>query len=228
SGLAVLLAPKGGRVHRLLGTAFFWSMCVAYAIGAAVAPFLDTGQRPNFIGGAFALYLTLTSWVTIKRRQKTTNLLDKAGLAVALLTAVSGAVLVRMAMHDASGSIDGAPPQSFYVFLVLGTAATLDDLLYLLRGGYTGAARIARHLWRMCAALFFAAGSFFLGQPQVFPEGLRDSALLFIPVVLPILVMLLWLVRLPVKAYWLKSARRSTAPAFAASPRSPSTTDSCN
>ena len=67
SGIVALFAPKGGRVHRVCGNVFFVSMCITYLIGAGVAPFLDTGQRPNFIAGVFALYLVVTSWVTIRQ-----------------------------------------------------------------------------------------------------------------------------------------------------------------
>jgi hypothetical protein len=47
----------------------------------------------------------------------------------------------------------------------------------------------------MCFALFFAAGSFFLGQAEVFPEPLRRSGLLAVPVVLVLALMFYWLAR---------------------------------
>jgi hypothetical protein len=65
----------------------------------------------------------------------------------------------------------------------------------MMARGLQGARRIARHLWRMCFALFIAAGSFFLGQAQVFPEPIRKSGLLPIPVLLVLLLMFFWLVR---------------------------------
>ena len=65
----------------------------------------------------------------------------------------------------------------------------------ILRRGVTGAQRIARHLWRLCFALFIAAGSFFLGQPQVFPVSLRGSPLLILVSVAPLGFLLFWLVR---------------------------------
>jgi hypothetical protein len=64
----------------------------------------------------------------------------------------------------------------------------------LLRRGITGTARIARHLWRMCFSLFIASGSFFLGQMQVLPESLQNSAFPFAAAFAPLLVMLFWLV----------------------------------
>jgi hypothetical protein len=58
-----------------------------------------------------------------------------------------------------------------------------------------GAPRIARHLWRMCLAMFIATASFFLGQARVFPESMRIFPLLAIPVALVLLLMLYWWVR---------------------------------
>ena len=65
----------------------------------------------------------------------------------------------------------------------------------LRSGGVQGSARLVRHLWRMCWALWIAAASFFLGQADEIPETLPIPALLAIPVVIPILVMLYWLWR---------------------------------
>jgi hypothetical protein len=47
----------------------------------------------------------------------------------------------------------------------------------------------------MCFALFLAAISLFIGQSQAFPEPLRNSGLLPIPVLLVLLLMFYWLVR---------------------------------
>jgi len=201
SGMAALFAPKGSRLHRISGIIFFYSMCIAYLIGAGVAPFLDVGQRPNFIAGVFAFYLTVTSWQTIRCKERSIHWMHFVGLFIALGTAIAGAVFIQLAKSDASGTIDGSPPQAFYVFLVLGVIASIDDLIVILRRGVSGSARIVRHLWRMCAALFFATGSFFMGQPQVFPESLRGSIILVIPVLLPLLFMMFWVVRLSFKSW---------------------------
>jgi hypothetical protein len=47
------------------------------------------------------------------------------------------------------------------------------DVKVILRGSMTGQQRIGRHLTRMCAAFFLAAGSFFVGQQKVMFSGLR-------------------------------------------------------
>jgi hypothetical protein len=72
----------------------------------------------------------------------------------------------------------------------------------IARGGVFGAARIARHLWRMCAALYIAVMSFFLGQSQVFPYAVRRTGLLVVPGIVVVVLMIFWLIRvLFTKAY---------------------------
>jgi hypothetical protein len=83
---------------------------------------------------------------------------------------------------------------SFFFGAVLLLAAA-GDIRMLAGGGIAGRQRITRHLWRMCFGLFIAAGSFFLGQQQVFPAFLRGSILLTVLALLPFPVMLYWLLR---------------------------------
>ena len=73
--------------------------------------------------------------------------------------------------------------------------AAAGDIRMLVRGGISGTQRLVRHLWRMCFGLFIATGSFFLGQQQVFPAFLRKTNILFIPAILPLVLMIFWLVR---------------------------------
>jgi len=69
------------------------------------------------------------------------------------------------------------------------------DLNFLLRGGLERHQRIARHLWRMCAALAIAAFSFFLGQQDEFPAAWRGLAIWFVPPFAVLAAMAFWLVR---------------------------------
>jgi len=48
----------------------------------------------------------------------------------------------------------------------------------MVRGGISGTKRLARHLWRMCFALFIASASVFLARPHLFPAIFRKSGLL--------------------------------------------------
>ena len=78
----------------------------------------------------------------------------------------------------------------------------------ILRGGIAGSARIARHLWRMSAALTIASGSFFLGQQRVMPAAMRGSPWLFVPVFAPLLLMVFWLIRVRFRVQEYESASK--------------------
>ncbi|MBT9444732.1 MAG: hypothetical protein IV086_03425 [Hyphomonadaceae bacterium] len=194
SGVASLSTRKGGRLHRIAGTVFFASMLIAYAIGAGVAPFLTEGQRPNFVAGIMALYLLLSGWMTVRRPAKTAGMFEIAGLVIAVAVAGAGALFMYMGAQSPTGTIDGSPPQAFILFAFAGTVAALGEINLLVRRGIDGGARVARHLWRMCFSLFIASGSFFLGQMQVQPKWMRESALPFVLALAPLAALVFWLV----------------------------------
>jgi hypothetical protein len=84
------------------------------------------------------------------------------------------------------------------MYFFLGSLALLSaagDVRMLARGGVFGVHRIARHLWRMCFSLFIATGSFCPGQQQVFPRWLRKTNVLFLPAILPLILLIFWLCR---------------------------------
>ncbi|CAN1549566.1 hypothetical protein MCEMIH16_02113 [Caulobacteraceae bacterium] len=193
TGVIALAVRKGQRVHRAAGSVFFVAMFVAYAIGAGVAPFLDTGQRPNFVAGIMALYLLISGAMAARRRDARAGAPEVIGLLVALSITVAGVIFMRMGAASPSGTVDGSPPQAFFLFTIAGAFAAAGELHVLVRKQLSNVSRIARHLWRMCFSLFIASGSFFLGQQQVFPEALQDSALLYIVALSPLPVMLFWL-----------------------------------
>lgn len=195
SGATALFSRKGAPVHRAAGTLFFVSMLIAYTVAGGVAPFLDDGQRPNFVAAVLALYLLTSGWRTAHWKETFANRFDVVGLIVALAIVAGGALFMRMGAASPTGTVDGSPPQAFYIFIAAGAAGALGDLHLLLRRRLDGAARIARHLWRMCFSLFIAAGSFFLGQQQVMPEWMRGSPVLIVLALAPLGFMLFWLVR---------------------------------
>lgn len=93
------------------------------------------------------------------------------------------------------------PAFPFVMFGVVGVLAAAGDIRMIRSVTLDGAARLGRHLWRMCFALFIAAMSFFLGQAKVIPEAIRIPGLLAVPV-LAVLVMMfywMWKVRRPAR-----------------------------
>lgn len=196
SGVAALVIRKGGRGHRLAGLTFVASMTVMAAIGAAVSPFLPVPQRANVAAGVLTLYLVISAWLAVRPAATVPRRLDIAGLIVALATVAIGVLWAVQASYSPTGTLDGSPPQAFYVFIVLGGLAAIGDARRCLAPRPTGAPRLRRHLWRMCAALFIASGSFFLGQQRVMPEWMRGSPWLFVPALAPLVAMGYWLIRI--------------------------------
>jgi len=88
-------------------------------------------------------------------------------------------------------------PAGPYFFLgSVAVVAAVGDIRLLVRKGISGAQRIARHLWRMCFALFIASSSVFLARQHLFPALLRKTGVLFLLSFWPLLSMIFWLVRL--------------------------------
>ena len=197
SGAAALLVRKGARLHRLAGNVFFVSMLVMAGVGACVAPFLP--QRGSVLGGTFTFYLVATGWMTVRRKAGGSGRFEIGALLFAVGIAVAGVALGLLAARSPGGKLDGIPAPPHFVFAGLAALAATLDLRLVLVGGIAGAARIARHLWRMCLALLIAAFSFFLGQPLVFPAWLRGSAILFVPEIWVLGMLLYWLVRVRFK-----------------------------
>jgi hypothetical protein len=191
SGAAALAFKKGSTAHRVAGNFFFVSMLAMSGVGAIVAPMIN--DRVSTVAGALTFYFVATAWGTVMRKDGTIGAFERIASVVPLAVVIAGAILLRMASLDPSGTVDGQPVQALYMFVTIGTIAALGDLHNIVRGGLSGANRIARHLWRMCFSLFVATGSFFLGQQKMLPQDWRGSAWLFVPVFAPLVLLLFWL-----------------------------------
>jgi hypothetical protein len=163
AGTAACATRKGGTAHRMAGKVFFVSMFVAYLIGALVAPFLSEGQRPNFVAGILALYLLISGVAAARRRGFRAGGAETSGLLVALFITGMGVFFAVEGTNSPSGTVDGSPPQAFFVFILAGSIAAAGEINVLIRRELTNAARTLRHLWRMCASFFIASGSLFFG-----------------------------------------------------------------
>ncbi|MEP7044148.1 MAG: hypothetical protein ABI843_13875 [Dokdonella sp.] len=193
SGALALIARKGDRLHRIAGNVFFVSMLTMASIGAIVSPFL--GKKLDPLVGVFTFYLVATAWATVMRKPGSTGRFEIAAFLVAVGVVVSSLIFGLQAAASPTGSSGGSSPIGYAVLGTLVAFAAALDLKMILRGGTSGASRIARHLWRMCLALGIAAASFFLGQQQLFPASLRGSALLFLPEIAVLGCLFFWLVR---------------------------------
>ena len=193
SGTVALLARKGSPMHRLAGNIFFVAMLVMSGIGATVAPFLP--DRGSAVMGAFTFYLTASAWVTVKRKPGSIGAFEKLAFVMVLACVIVALSFGLEAADSPSGKLDGNEPALFFVFGSVMVLAAALDLRMILRGGISGAPRIARHVWRMCFALFIATGSFFLGQQKVMPAFIHGSPVLVALGIAPLPMMIFWLLR---------------------------------
>ena len=193
SGTVAVVARKGERLHRAAGNVFFVSMLAMGAAAAITAPLLP--DRLTGMMGLFVFYLTATAWAAVKRPPGRVGRFETGGLIMALAIVGAQAWLAAVGAASPGGLVDGEQPFALAIVVAAITAlAAAMDLRVIRKGGLSGAPRIARHLWRMCLALFITWGSF-AGQPKAQPEALRGSPILFLPALAVLGLMLFWLVR---------------------------------
>jgi len=194
SGAVALSFRKGSPRHALAGKVFVISM-LTMAAGAVYLAVLKH-QNNNVGGGVLTFYLVATAWVTAKRRDGETSIFDWVALLIPLWSGIGGWINALEAVHSPTGSKYGVPAGMHFFLGSVMLLAAAGDVRMLLRGGVFGAQRIVRHLWRMCFGLFIAAGSFFLGQgSKVFPAFILKTNILFIPAILPLMLLIFWLFR---------------------------------
>jgi hypothetical protein len=144
--------------------------------------------RASVAVGILAFYLVATAWMTVRRKEKNVGLFEYGAFLVA-----SGAAAALLAFGLQVVRTPLAVP--YFVFASFAACAASLDLKVIMQGGVSGAPRIARHLWRMCFALFFATSFFFLGQQKVMPAILHRSPVLFVPAFAPLVLLIFWLLR---------------------------------
>jgi uncharacterized membrane protein len=191
AGSVAILARKGARVHRMAGVVFAAGMIALGASAAIAAPFMGLAQAGNAVGGVFVLYLVGTAWATVRRAPGQIGWIDKAAPVIPLVFAA----LVGLMMVTNWGTpkfLAFAPAYPIGLFALLAAAC---DIRMIRNGGISGPPRIARHLWRMSAALAIALGSFFLGQQKFLPDIVRGNPVLFLPMAAALALMIFWLVR---------------------------------
>jgi len=194
SGFLALYSAKGAKLHRLGGMVFVVSMLVMASSGTGMSIFVKW-NRVNVVAGLLTIYLVSTGLIAVRRTVEQARGWTIGFLVLVLANSVFAIVLAIAALSDHS-SVDGLPPQPLLMFGLVGLIGAVGDLRVLQAGSIAGTRRLARHLWRLCFALFIASSAFFLGQAKVFPEPLRKTVLLATPVLLVLVTMIYWLVRM--------------------------------
>jgi len=199
AGTLAAFARKGGRLHRGAGNVFFGSMLVMAALACWLAVVMP-GQIGNLFGAVFAAYLVTTGWLTVRRNAGV--LPERIALVVALvLLAPFAILLLQAATHTAFLFKSAVAPEgpvliaTYCVTAVLAIAA-IGDAKVAFAGGIAGAARIARHLWRMCLGLTIAVGSAFTnGFARALPGPYHVPGAFFLPLFVPLGLLVFWMIR---------------------------------
>ncbi len=190
-GYVALYATKGATLHRRSGMLFVYAMVTMSLSGAVMDAWKTRSITVNVVAGLMTFYFVATGLLTVRPRAQASLWIDRAAVAFALtvsvLAFVAGLDMMRRGRPEAAPS---------FIFGIVGLLAAAGDIRVLRGRVMQGTRRIARHLWRLCFAMWVAAASFFWGPPRRVPEAIRIPALQAVAVLLPIAVMLYWLWRL--------------------------------
>lgn len=200
-GAVALSVKKGGNIHRRSGLLFVYAMLVM-GVSASILSVLKGRDFGNVLAGVLTAYFVGTALTTVRPVSSWTRLINAVALTVAVVLAVGsvfgGVRLINMPGRDSSGvPFRTAGMMSLIIATVLATAAA-GDVRIMRLGMPRGGPRLSRHLWRMCFALFIAAGSFFSIRERVariLPEFFATGAMRALPILLLFGTMFYWLWR---------------------------------
>ena len=200
-GAVALAVKKGGTLHRRSGLLFVCAMLVM-GFSASILGFRKSPTDPNVFTGLMTAYFVGTAWMTVRPASPWTRRINAAALTVIVGLALGSVVGGVKALNSPGLSPGGVPfrtigVMSFVIATVMLLAAA-GDARILRSGMPRGGARLARHLWRMCFALFIAAGSFFSIRARVakiLPEPFTTGPMRALPILLLFGAMFYWLWR---------------------------------
>ena len=198
AGAIALSVAKGARLHKQSGLVFTWGMI---ALGLTAAGIGTYERVPSQVfAGLLAAYMVFSGMTTVKPLPRIGRRFDVALMLLAFFCAATGLYGGVTEWLDPTVEVVGRP--RVVPPLVIGTVmllAAIGDMRAIRSGGLRGSRRLARHLWRMCFALFVATGSFFLGQMKFVPEPVRIVPLLLVLAFAPIVFLFYWMWRVRVR-----------------------------
>ena len=207
-GATALIARKGAWLHRRAGLLFVSAM-VAMGMSGSVLALLRSWTDTNTLGGFMSAYFVVTALTTVRPATAWTRRLDRGALLVALGLVSVDIALGITALRSPHGTMNGVPFFMLFFLATITLLAAAGDVRVMWSGALAGGARLARHLWRMCFALFIAAASFFSIRARVariLPAPLTTGPMRALPILLIFAAMFYWLWRvrrrtvLPVRA----------------------------
>jgi uncharacterized membrane protein len=196
-GAAALLARKGGTIHRRSGLLFVCAMLVL-GISAATLGFRKSPTDSNVFGGLMTVYFVVTALTTVRPASPWTRASNIAALTVAAGLSTLDIIGGVKAFNSPRGLLNGVPFFMLFFIATVMMLAAIGDAHILRFGMPVGGPRLARHLWRMCFALFIAAGSFFSIRQRVakiLPQPFTTAPMRALPILLVFGAMFYWLWR---------------------------------
>jgi len=200
-GAVALVASKGATLHRKSGLLFVYAMLTMGFSGSILALRLSLTNM-NVLGGFMAAYFVVTALTTVRPASPWTRWLNWTALVVVIALSVIELALGIKALASPGGRINGVPFFMMFFMATVTALAATGDIRMLRRGRLPAGPRLARHLWRMCFALFIAAGSFFSIRERVakiLPEPFTTPFMRALPVLLIFVAMFYWLWRVRVR-----------------------------
>jgi hypothetical protein len=198
AGGVALSAAKGGPLHKQSGLIFTWGMIMLGLTAAGIGMYENVPSQ--VAAGLIAAYLVFTAMTTVKPLpgvgQRFHVVLMVLAFAYAMASLYEGVTEWLDPAIKVVGRPRVGPPLIFGTVILL---AAIGDLRAIRAGGLQGSRRLARHLWRMCFALFVATGSFFLGQMKFIPAPVRIVPLLLVVAFTPVIFLFYWMWRVRIR-----------------------------
>lgn len=200
-GFTALFVKKGGTIHRRGGMLFVYAMLVM-GTTASMLEFVKGAGATNLVAALLSIYFVGTALTTVRPASRWTRAINGTALTFAVGLALLS-ILGGVKNVSNPGLSSGGVPfrtigvMSFILATVLLLAAA-GDVRVMRSGMPKGGPRLARHLWRMCFALFIAAGSFFSIRERVakiLPEPFTTGTMRALPILLLFGAMFYWLWR---------------------------------
>jgi uncharacterized membrane protein len=213
-GFTALFAKKGGTIHRRIGLLFVYAM-LAMGTSGSILGYRNGGLADgNVMAGILTAYFVGTALTTVRPPSAWTRRFNAAALTVALLLALGAFTTALRMISSTQLSPNGVPFRTIGVMsFILASAlllAAIGDIRIMRSGLPQGGSRLARHLWRMCFALFIAAGSFFSIRERVakiLPAPFTTGFMRLLPILVLFAMMFYWLWRVRRRPARIGSAR---------------------
>lgn len=200
-GAVALIVRKGGTIHRRSGLLFVYAMLLM-SFSASILAMRGSTSNGNLVASLITAYFVGTALTTVRPVSPWTRRINAAALVLVVGLALLSIMGGVKAINNPGLSPGGVPSRTIgvmsFIFAAVMTLAAVGDVRILRSGMPRGGPRLARHLWRMCFALFIAAGSFFSIRERVariLPEPFTTGQMRALPILLLFGAMFYWLWR---------------------------------